>query len=513
MRPTHIPLATNGTTELPAPTSRTNIHLDNRGIWVAQLKRKPARPPHHREIALIRLLLSLIIGAALAACARPHSVGQTGIESRQGDDALAVALELEVRRRSATNASAGMLWPGFDPLAIPLAVYDGEQTFLFRHPAPPQGFMRVTGAVPATYVWKGRHDAVTANTNAEVGGIPTATVLLERPQPGRSLVNLAAVAIHEAFHVYQHARHPGWTGNEADLFTYPTDSAELLALRRLETQALSEALGAADNAGAACWARQALALRTERYADMDPAFASYERGTELNEGLATYVEMRAAGRHSMDLPPGGFGPADVRRRAYASGAAFALLLDRFAPDWPAMFEANDDQTLDSALAVALGSGNTCTLSDTVVAGARQKARADVSALLEKRAERLAAFESRPGWRVVVESGGSEPLWPQGFDPLNVERVGAERVLHTRFLRLGNGAGRLEVLNTEALTEGAGSHPLFQGVRRVVVLTGLEEPDVSETGGEVRLLAPGLNLDFTGARVTRSGEVITVRVGS
>lgn len=459
-----------------------------------------------------RPLLPLIAWTVLAAYVQALPVAGDAMKLRRSDGNPAVALEQEVERLAAPNAEREALWPGFDPLAIPLAVYDGERTFLFRHPAPPQGFTPVTGAVPGTYAWKGRHEAVTANTNSEIGGVPTATLIVDRAEPGRSLLNLAAVAIHEGFHVYQRARHPGWIGNEADLFVYPTDSTDLLALRRLETEALRRALATDDMVGAACWARRALAFRGERYARMDSAFAAYERGTELNEGLATYVEMRAAGRRGVDLPQAEFGPAEVRRRAYTTGPALALLLDRFKPGWPAAFEANDHQTLDEALTVALGAGNACTFDDSAVAGAEQQARTDVAALARERERRLIAFKGKPGWRLVVEAGGGEPLWPQGFDPLNVERVGAGRVLHTRYLRLGNAAGRLEVLNAEALTDGAGPHPLFQGVRRVE-LTGLLKPEVSEAEGKVSVRAAGLTLEFKGAGVTRSGEVITVRVGS
>jgi hypothetical protein len=457
-------------------------------------------------------LLPLITVTVLAACVQALPVAVGAMELRRSDENPAIAVEQEVERLTAANAGKEALWPGFDPLAIPLAVYDGEQTFLFRHPAPPDGFAPVAGAAPGTWAWKGRHEAITANTNSEIGGVPTATLIVDRAQPGRSFLNLAAVAIHEGFHVYQRARHPGWIGNEADLFVYPTDSADLLALRRLETEALRRALAADDAAGAACWARRALALRGERYARMDSAFAAYERGTELNEGLATYVEMRAAGRPAVDLPQAEFGPAEVRRRAYATGPAFALLLDRFKPGWPAAFEANDQQTLDEVLTAALGTGNPCTFDDAAVAGAEQKARTDVAALAGDRERQLVAFEGKPGWRVVVEAGGGEPLWPQGFDPLNVERVGAGRVLHTRYLLLGNAAGRLEVLNAEVLTDGAGPHPLFQGVRRVE-LTGLVKPEVSEAEGEVSVRAPGLTLEFKGSSVTQSGEVITVRLGS
>lgn len=458
------------------------------------------------------LRLVLIIGTVLTACARPLPGARDGIDRRHGETSPAVALEREVKRLTAMNTRQEALWPGFDPLVVPLAVYDGDRTFLFRHPAPPAGFVPVSNDSPAAYVWTGRHEAVTANSNAEVGGVPTATVLLDRPQPGRSLLDMAAVAVHEAFHVYQRARHPSWIVNEADLFTYPTDASDLLALRRLETEALRRALTADEATDAACWARKALALRGERYARMDSAFAAYERGTELNEGLATYVEMRAAGRREVDLPPAEFGPAEVRRRAYATGFALALLLDRFLPGWPAKFEANDSQALDAALAMALQPGNACMFGDAFVAEAEEKARAEVLARAAELTRRLDAFEAKPGWRVVVEVGRGEPLWPQGFDPLNVERVDAGRVLHTRFLRLGNAAGRLEVLNAEALTEGVGSHPLFQGVRRVV-LTGIAEPDVSDVEGQVTLRAPGLTVEFKGASATRSRGVVTVRLGS
>jgi hypothetical protein len=454
----------------------------------------------------------LIVAITLLACARPAPVAHDGPSLRQGEPVSAIALEQEVRRLAAPNATKATHWPGFDPIAIPLAVFDGEQTYLFRHPSPPAEFTLVPATTPAVYVTKGQHQAITANSSAEIGGVSTATVILDQSQSMRAIVDIAAMATHEAFHVYQRAKHPGWVGNEADLFTYPIDSAELLALRRLETDALRQALAAEDAESAKCWARQALALRNDRYAKMEPAYGDYERGTELNEGLATYVEMKAAGRKSVTLPPEEFGPADVRKRAYATGPALALLLDRFVPEWPVSFETNDKQTLDAAVGAAVGPGNTCTAGDAALVDAQQKARADIAALAEQWAQKLAAFEGKAGWRVIVEAGGSEPLWPQGFDPLNVDRIAAQRVLHRRFVRLGNGAGNLEVMNAEALTDGVGPHPLFQGVKRVV-LTGLAEPKVSESGDKVSVQTPGLTLEFKGARITRNGEVMTVRVGS
>lgn len=42
--------------------------------------------------------------------------------------------------RLATRA----IWPGFDPRAVPVALYDGERTILARHPDPPSGFTALT---------------------------------------------------------------------------------------------------------------------------------------------------------------------------------------------------------------------------------------------------------------------------------------------------------------------------------------------------------------------------------
>ena len=469
---------------------------------------------------MTRVLRFLVVLVVFTACIRPLAAGVGVDRPKKGGSfavafggSSAIAVEREVERIAAASVGEKTLWPGFDPLKFPLAVFDGERTFLFRHPTPPEGFTRVPGAAPGTYSSPGRNEAVTANTNSEIGGVGTATLLLEGPQPVAAATRLAAVAIHEAFHVFQRAHHPGWSANEADLFIYPVERVDLFVFRRLETEALRRALVAKDDTGAACWARRALAVRGKRYLRMDAAFRAWERGTELNEGLATYVEARAAGRYGVEFPSGGFAPAEVRRRAYSTGLALAFLLDRFAPGWQVSFEADDKRTLDGALQLAFGPGEGCEFGEDEVTEAADQARMDIAALEVERTRRLAAFEGKPGWRVVVEVDGDRLLWPQGLDPMNVERVSARQVLHTRFLRLGSVTGRVEVMDTEALTEGTGSHPLFEGVRRVVV-TGLAEPKVTDDeDGIVRIRAPGLTVGFKGAKVTRSGETIVVHVGS
>lgn len=433
--------------------------------------------------------------------------------SEQGP-ALAIAGAVE---RIATERE---LWPGFEPLAIPLAIFDGERTLLFRHPRPPSEFAPVAGSEPTAYAMPGRHPAVTANSSAEIGGVDTATLLADGPRASASPADLAAVALHEAFHVFQRREHPGWSANEGVLLLYPTDDAEVLAMRRLETAALGRAI-AADAAGdAACWARQALAHRRQRFAAMAAEFGAYERATELNEGLASYIQLIASGRTTVEIPEGGFEAGEIRQRAYVSGPLLALLLDRLRPRWKEELEEDDGRTLAQLLDGAVdtsetGAGTDCELPAEEVAEIERTAREDAAAVGASREDRRRAFDARAGWRVVVRAAPGKPLWPQGFDPLNLERVPGG-LLHTRYLKLENEAGELrmideEAVDLEALTEGAGAHPLFNGVRRIEV-AGLDRPSVQTVEGRVTVIAAGFAAAFERAQVREEeGAVVTIEL--
>jgi hypothetical protein len=256
------------------------------------------------------------------------------------------------------------LWPRFDPRAIPVAIYDGERTVLFRHPTPPDGFQPLS-AHHGVWIFPGRYPSVTANSSAEIGGVTTATLM---PATGTvSLRDRAGLLIHEAFHVYQREHYPTWLANEAELFTYPVDDPELLALRRMEAEALRRALLADRQEQAACWARAALNFRGERFARMPPGGAAYERGNEWNEGLAHYVESHAVELpDSVILPEAEFAPEALRQRGYATGTAIGRMLDRFSPAFRTLLAQDDSIPLDVLLAEALrtseGSAARCDLT-------------------------------------------------------------------------------------------------------------------------------------------------------
>ena len=414
---------------------------------------------------------------------------------------------------AADRMAARDLWPGFDPRALPVAIFDGRRTWLFRHPAPPEGFEPDPGRTRAL-VFPGRHPAVTANTSTSIGGVETAVLFLDSTRASRRM--LAAVLIHESFHVYQRLRHPDWTANEVELFTYPTDDVEALALRRLETEALRRAL-AWGGYTSACWARTALDLRSRRFVRLAQGAVAYETGIEMVEGLAEYVESRARGLPDADiLPRGEYRPEAVRLRGYAVGHALARLLDRLDRGWRERLERNDSTTLDGLLFTAAASREdtltTCGLAPGALEAARSDAARDVGALRGRRAALRREFLARSGWTLIVEAD-RPPLFPQGFDPLNVQRLSDDEVLHTRWLRLGGQAGTVEVMGRAALTRAAGAHPLFSGVRALVVAGLPEEPAVEEAGGRVTIVADAVRASLAGAsvEVVRGTRTLWVRI--
>ena len=451
-------------------------------------------------------VVPIVVAVLLAGC-RTSLPGERGEASPRSAPIPPPALVAEADRMAARD-----LWPGFDPRTMPVAVFDGRRTWLFRHPSAPEGF-EADSEHPGVRIFPGRHPSVTANTSTSLGGIQTAVLVLDSPRASRTA--FAAVLVHESFHVFQTRRHPAWTANEVELFTYPADDAAALAWRRLETVALRRALAAAGGAASACWTREALGARARRFARLPPGAVAYERGIELLEGLAEYVESRARNVPAPVAFPRGEYPADaVRQRGYTVGLAFARLLDRFAPAWREDLERRDSTNLDSLLGVAVrvraDAAASCAFGAAAVESARRDAEKDVAALREERAALRRAFLALRGWTLIIEAE-HPPLYPEGFDPLNVRRLSDGEVLHTRWLKLGGPAGMVEVMGRAALTRAAGTHPIFEGVRSLTVAGLPGEPAVTEAEGRVTIVAEGVRASLVGATVERQERTRTLRV--
>ncbi len=448
---------------------------------------------------------SATFAVALCICS-PTVSAQEILQDGPASFAVAVAQTVD-------SLAGEEIWPGFDARRVPLAVYDGINTYLFRHPTPPDGFVMLDSG--GVFVYAGRHEAMRANTHTMLGDISTATVLSVRGSE-RDARALGGVAIHEAFHVFQKQRYPDWSANEVDLMVYPVEDEGLLALRRMETEAIRRAF-ANDEGGsrAACWVNTALRWRTARYLRLAAPFVDYERGIALIEGMARYVQNRSLGSGPPEVPRNGFAPADIRARQYVVGQAMAVLLDRFSPGWIDGLRGDGMVSLDSILTGALlrTEHRTCDLTADEQSDIEQKAARDVRAYMAFREVEETQFRNQLGWTLVVIAGYGEPLWPQGFDPLNVLRTDTNEVLHKRWLKAGNDAGTIEILDRASLTTGAGTHPLFSGIAKIVV-TGLHaEPTLRERDGEVSISATGVTGTFRAATTELQGQTIVVRLRS
>jgi hypothetical protein len=190
------------------------------------------------------------------------------------------------------------------------------------------------------------------------------------------------------------------------------------------------------------------------------------------------------------------------------------LLDRFSPAWKESLEQNDAQYLDAMLESALATADRgeCAFTSEELDAFARVAKADAAAVASQRTERRQAFDAAPGWHIVIESG--QPLWPNNFDPLNMEVVDGG-LLHTRWVRVANQAGSVEALDGEGaditvFTEGPGPHPLFNGVTRVSVSTATK-PVVTSDGEHVTIAAPGITIDVKTATVEESGNIVQVRL--
>lgn len=459
------------------------------------------------------VVLPALLVAAACVDARTDTTAAATDPAAGGAMSERPAPSLEAVMGALASLPGEGLWPGFEPGRVPVALFDGERTMLVAHPEPPAEFVP-SSTVPGAFVVEGRHPAVRGNMPTEVGGVRVAAVLVDQMH-GLSPQRAAAVVAHERFHVHQLEHHPDWVANELAVFQHPTTDVQQLFDRRLETLALHRAMEATSTERSECWLRTALLLRRKRMEQLPPVVAAYERAIERQEGLARYIERRAAGLGArVDIAPEGYPPEDVRGRAYVTGVALALMLDRYAPGWRERVEdADEPPALDSLLWIALEERpeTSCGFSAGERADVLERATAAVQAVRAGRDSVVRAFTAQPGWsvRVIAEDG---PLWPQSFDPMSVRRVGSAALLHERMLRAGNENGFIDVFDRGALTVGYLDDPLASGIREVRVTGFAERP--AFTSGEdirVRMAAPGLELTFQHAQVVTEDREIVVRV--
>lgn len=429
--------------------------------------------------------LAAILAAALSAV--------PGMPNADAPFRDVFALMDEADRRSDPG-----LWPGFFPRQIPAAIFDGRDTYLFGFGRPPEGFAPVPSR-PAVFVYPGQHGAVTANRRAQIEGIWVATTIPGYGPSGnhrsKTLADIAAVVLHEKFHVFQKTRHPDWRPNDLVLLTYPLDRPESLARRRLELEAFGRAAAAPIPDEAAAWARLGLEMRRIRLAGLSPAEARYEREIALLEGLAQYVEHRAAGRAGPDdALADDLAPRGIRLLGYVEGCWIGLLLDRFDPAWKDRLEADDSAALENLLASALGGEERrrAEFTPAELIEAEALARLAVEARADERRKAERDFFTKLGYRIELRPADATFRF-ETFDPFSIQALGEGRILHPSGISCRTKSGAVKALWRPCLTEVDGQGRIVR-----MILTGIRrKPD----------LRPGINVPLS-----LDGEGVQIALG-
>ena len=183
----------------------------------------------------------------------------------------------------------------------------------------------------------------------------------------------------------------------------------------------------------------------------------------------------------------------------------ARLLEGWQPDYTAAVEHG---YLDQLLHEVVKNHQRKPLEPDLIAAQLERAVREVEQILveKSRAKELVLGSAA----VLLEVIAREPLFPQGFDPMNLRLLTKNEVLHTRFLQLGNASGNLQLLSLSAITRGSGQHPLFDGVQQVTIALP-ELPTVLEDGDSLELRDQGLTLRFTGAKLERDSKAWRVQL--
>jgi hypothetical protein len=247
---------------------------------------------------------------------------------------------------------AGALW--HHSLCGPMLLVDWSDNTAVASQADAGGVLKAAGAV---FVGTLPQDVVIANTPIEWGGKRWTELVWPLPD---DVAHRRVMLSHELFHRAQ---------GELDMVqgdggNLHLDTLEGRVLLQLEWHALARALTAPDARSRNAAVSDALLFRHERYR-LFPDARAEERALELNEGVAEYTGVRvgltgAKERTAYalrDLEAFVQSPTFVRSFAYATGAAWGLMLDRADPAWrmklAAAMKGPNPPGLDQMLQAAL----------------------------------------------------------------------------------------------------------------------------------------------------------------
>ncbi|HJR72180.1 MAG TPA: hypothetical protein VJ806_00910 [Luteimonas sp.] len=249
--------------------------------------------------------------------------------AEEGPIPIAEARAVFAQAQSLCKADGGRLWGA--SLCAPIMLVDPKTRAIVASRADAKGALRAQGGV---FVGELPPEANAANTAVEWSGTRWTQMLWPLPKDDGTRSTLIA---HELFHRLQ----PSLPIASAKGGDNPhLDSLEGRYTLQLEWRALAKALQAGDRAAKRAAAADALTFRAERYRRFPEARAD-EAALETNEGLAEYTGVMAGNATAQaqlqtaldDLQSHVDDPSFVRSFAYATGPAYGMLLDDFAPGW------------------------------------------------------------------------------------------------------------------------------------------------------------------------------------
>ena len=425
--------------------------------------------------------------------------------------------------RALDDAASRKLWPGFDPSSLPIALFDGENTILLRHPSPPPEFSPMPGR-PGVLIAPGRYPAVVSNSTRDIGGVRTATVIAT---PAQAVESTTLATVEEVFHVFWLARHASFRPDEMARYAYPTKDSENLRQMLAEDEALARALDATETGESARWTAAALEVRRERVPALTEEARTFETSLEMMEGTANYVARLAVGerpaRTAERLRTARLAEG-IRWRFYDTGAALCFLADRLSPGWQDRVEREPNLTIAELLGSSLRGRHVqpAAFSNADTASFRTRATDTITDLSGRQQRLRNELLWRRGGRVVIDiAEGVEAFRVQRFDPINLMVLDAGEIAHNHFVSLVAPQGTIDLTNpgfarntfggAVTLTVPAGRHPLSDGVRQVTIV-GIEgEPKIGRAGDTVTLEAPGVRLTLRGAEARVDGKAVRITV--
>jgi len=246
--------------------------------------------------------------------------------------------------RAICDRDGGRFWG--KSLCGPILIVDPNDRAVIANQADPGGVLKPSGGF---FVGVLPESEFIANTPLEWSGTRWTELMWPLPEEA---AHRHVMLAHELFHRIQ----PSVGMIRPDGGNQHLDTLEGRYLLQLEWRALARALQAPHAAARRAAVADVLLFRQQRYR-LFPQAAAEENALEINEGVPEYTGVilgletpQARTAYALkDLSAFLDAPTFVRSFAYATDAAYGLLLDQAAPGWRARLA---DQRLDQLLASA-----------------------------------------------------------------------------------------------------------------------------------------------------------------